>query len=304
MKVINSLALCFTFFLVGCGGGGGSGQNKEIVLGEVYQEQAGDEFTTFTSTKFILAGGSSERNVISTVRRTLSLVDSIPSKYNYSRSTNGPFILAMSTREGLLRGLNYGRMSGGTIINDDLTNFKNIEYSNRTGSGYSENVFVGDKFSTHANETLFSSISGDEVGYEIRSSSFTVLKEEQLTVPAGVFNAVKFRYNVDKITSINDSIDTTFMQGYMWRDIENGFMLKSEVTNATMIRGDLDLTVKFSGETVLKSYSLAEGSSAKRNEAGMVRANQSGLNVNPSEVFDQINANLELNAKEIFEEKK
>ena len=299
MKKTKNLALLFPFLLAGCGGGGGG--NKEIVLSEAYQERAGDVFTTFTTTKFTLRGESSELNV--TDVKTYAIVDSIPAKYNYSQSSNGPFILETSTDDGFLDGLRYSRMSGGSIIDDDLSNFTNIEYSNRIGGEDPENVFVGDKFSFHANETLFSSISGDEVGYEITSMDFTVLQEEQLSVPAGVFNAVKIRTDLDMTTSLNDIIITTALNGYMWIGTENGFMLKIEATDAVSTRGDQDLTVTFSAETVLQSYSLGEGSSVKRNKGGMVRVNQFGLNVNPNKIFNQIHANLKFNTKEILEKK-
>ena len=299
MKKTKNLALLFPFLLAGCGGGGGG--NKEIVLSKAYQEQAGDVFVTYTTMNFTRDGESSE--IDGTRVRNYSRVDSIPSKYNYSQSANGPFILETTSEDGFLDAFEYIDMLGTTIIDDDLSEFTNIEYSNSTGSRDPENVFIGDEFSFHGNETLFSSISGDEVGYEVSSSSITALNEEQLTVPSGVFNAVRFRYNIDITTSINDVIETVSGSGYMWYGTEDGFMLKLEVKNGTMTRDDLDLTVTFFAETVLQSYTLAGTENAKHHIVSAVRAKQFSLNLNPNEVFDQIHANLKFNTKEILEKK-
>ena len=85
---------------------------------------------------------------------------------------------------------------------------------------------------------------------------FTVLSEEVVTVPAGVFNAVKIGYSISETRSENNIIDTLSGTGYGWFDTTNGYMLKMTI-DGDMTLNEHDLTALFISETILQSYFIS-----------------------------------------------
>ena len=245
--------------LAGCGGSDGGSSSQILVLGESYDEKAGDIFTTsLTMSATYSNGQTAEFNSVSV--KKYSQVDEIPSKYNYSNAISGPYLLETTNEDGVLDGLEYMTLSGGSIIDDDLDYFTNVEYTSISGSGSGdpENIYIGDKFSFYKNATLFDSQTGIEAGYKIINMELTVLSEEIITVPAGEFNAVKIGYNISETRSENNIIDTLSCTGFGWFGTTNGYMLKMTL-DGDMTLNEYALTASFSSETILQSYFISPG---------------------------------------------
>jgi hypothetical protein len=255
------LPFLISFVLMGCSSS--DNQGEELVLGDGYDEKPGDVFTTSFALSAVLSNGQSLENS-STDVKTYTLVTAIPSKYGYSNAISGPYLLESTNEDGILDGLEYMTESGDFIIDDDMDYFTNIEYTTESGNEEPENIYIGDKFSFSQNSTLFDSQSGIDSGYEITSINFSVLKEEQVTVPAGSFNAVKIGYSISSTTSTNNIIDTISGTGYGWFDTTNGFMLKLIIENGNMSLGEQNVTATFSAETILQSYSIAQSNSINK----------------------------------------
>lgn len=243
--------------LTGCLGGGSSSDssNQEIVLGEGYDKKAGDVFTTSLTMDITFSNGqAAEINSISV--STYSQVNEIPSKYNYSNAISGPYLLETTNEDGVLDGLEYMTLSGGSIIDDDLDYYTNVEYTTQSGSDEPENIYIGDKFSFYQSSTLFNSQTGVEAGYKIINMEFSVISEEVVTVPAGVFNAVIIGYRVFETVSENNIINTSSWAGSGWFDITNGYMLKMTM-GGDMTLSEHNLTASFSAETILENYFIS-----------------------------------------------
>lgn len=250
-----SIPLLFAIVLTGCFGSGGDSASQILVLGEGYDEKAGDIFTTsLTMSATYSNGQTAEFNSVSV--KAYSQVDEIPSKYNYSNAISGPYLLETTNEDGVLDGLEYMTLSGGSIIDDDLDYFTNVEYTSESGSEDPENIYIGDKFSFYKNATLFNSQTGIEAGYKIINMEFTVLSEVIITVPAGEFNAVKIGYSISETRSENNIIDTLSGTGFGWFDTTNGYMLKMTL-DGDMTLNEYALTASFSSETILQSYFIS-----------------------------------------------
>ena len=244
-----------SLILSACGGGGGDSANQVLVLGEGYDEKAGDIFTT-TLTMDITYSNGQTASINSESVRTYSQVAEIPSKYNYSNAISGPYLLETTNEDGVLDGLEYMTLSGDSIIDDALDYYTSVEYTTESGSEEPENIYIGDKFSFFQNSTLFNSQTGVEAGYKIINMEFTVLSEEIITVPAGEFNAVKIGYSISETRSENNIIDTLSGTGFGWFDTTNGYMLKMTL-DGDMTLNEYALTASFSSETILQSYFIA-----------------------------------------------
>ena len=250
--LLTSLTL---LVLSSCGGGGGDSANQVLVLGEGYDEKAGDIFTTSLAMDITYSNGQTA-SINSESVRTYSQVAEIPSKYNYSNAISGPYLLETTNEDGVLDGLEYMTLSGDSIIDDALDYYTSVEYTTESGSEEPENIYIGDKFSFFQNSTLFNSQTGVEAGYKIINMEFTVLSEEVVTVPAGVFNAVKIGYSISETRSENNIIDTLTGTGYGWFDTTNGYMLKMTI-DGDMTLNEHDLTALFISETILQSYFIS-----------------------------------------------
>jgi len=125
-KIIFNILLLIASIslLTACGGGGGEAtadggdsDNQELVLGEGYDEKVGDIFTTSFTINAAYSNGQTAK--ISSVNiKTYSQVNEIPSKYGYSNSISGPYLLESTKEDGVLDGLEYMTNSGRSIIDD------------------------------------------------------------------------------------------------------------------------------------------------------------------------------------------
>ena len=263
MRVLPVLVICFVM-LIGCGGSSNNSESSDpvLVLGERYDEKPGDHFTESSTMNVTYSNGHNA--VINSIYESVySQVNEIPTKYNYSNTDTGPYLLEMEYDDGLLDGLNYNTLSGNSIINDDLDCFTNIDHMIRNGSDEPENYYLDEKYSFYENATLFDSNSGAEVGYEITNVELSVLSEEQVTVPAGVFNAVKIEFSLSSTTSENGILDTFTSTGNGWFDTTNGFMLKM-VLDVNMTLNEHGLTASGHSESVLQNYSLSSATNLNK----------------------------------------
>lgn len=262
MLVNKMRAICSAIFPVllvlsftGCGGSGSDTPSQILVLGEGYDEKAGDSFTTSLSMSATYSNGqTAEINSVSV--STYSQVDEIPAKYNYSNAVSGPYLLETTNKDGVLDELEYMTLSGEFIIEDELDYFTNVEYTTESGSDEPENIYIGDKFSFYQNSTMFNSQTGIEAGYKIVNMEFTVLSEEVIAVPSGEFNAAKIGYSISETWSENNIVDTLSATGYGWFDTANGYMLKM-TADGDMTLNEHALTATFSSEIILQSFFIS-----------------------------------------------
>jgi hypothetical protein len=260
-KMINSFiklkTIIFSLVIVlyGCGGSGSDSASPILVLGDTYDEKAGDIFTTTTTMNINYSDGQ-VANVTSVDVSTYSQVDAIPSNYNYSNAISGPYLLETKHDDGVLDGLEYMTLSGDTIIDDDLEFYRNVEYTTESGVEEPENIYIGDKFSLYRNAILFDTQTNVEAGYEITNMDFTVISQEMVSVPAGTFNAVKISFSSTATVSKNNNVDTVSGTGYGWFDSESGYMLKMTM-DADMTLGEQNISASITAETVLESYFIS-----------------------------------------------
>ncbi len=283
------LPVLFSIILSGCGGSGD--KEDELILGDLYDKKPGDVFTTSRTINLAYSNGQNAE-VSATGESTYSDISDIPSKYDYSNSNNGPYVLETFKIDDEPFQLFYMTESGDSIIDDDFEFFSSVEYRTESGKAKPENIYMGDEFSYNINSTLFDSQSGVEAGYEIQNIDFTVLKVEQLIVPAGSFNAVKIGYSFSSTTSENAVVNTMSETGYVWFDTTNGFLLKEE-KNGNMTLNELSLTATFSAETILQSYSISQNKSAKNSSAARAGKNSSLIDINPLFIYHNIKQNIQ-----------
>ncbi len=282
------LSVLFSIILSGCGGSSDtSEQGTEIVLGDGYDEKPGDVFTTSSTVNAVYSNGQTAE-IISTDVKTYTQVNEIPAKYGYSNSISGPYLLETTQEDGVLDGLEYMTQSGDFIIDDDLDYFSSIEFTTQSGSEEPENIHIGDQFSFIQNSTLFDSHSGVEAGFEITNIDFSVLKQEQVAVSAGSFNAVKISYSISSTKSENNIVDTSSGTGHGWFDTTNGFMLKLVINDGNMTLNEHNLTASFSAETVLQGYSISQNRSRKNSQINPVNKVSLFIGVKPYFIFQNL----------------
>ena len=259
-KNLSRLIVLLVYLLSGCGGSSSSGQGSEIVLGDGYDEKPGDVFTTSLALSATFSNGQSGQSN-STQVDTYSLVNTIPAKYGYSNSNNGPYLLETNNEDGVLDGLEYMTISGDFLIEDDLEFFSSTEFTTESGSEEPANIRIGDKFSFNRNSTLFGSQTGLEAGFQNVSINFSVLAEERISVPAGTFNAVKIGYETSLTESKNNIVDTLSGSGFGWFDTTNGFMLKLTL-DGNMTLGAQNVSATFTSESTLLGFSISQSRTA------------------------------------------
>jgi hypothetical protein len=275
--------------LSGCGSS--STQDTKIVLGDSYDEKPGDVFTTTSTVNADYSNGQIAE-ITSINVETYTQVSDIPEKYGYSNSNNGPFLLKTDQSDGEFDGLDYMTVLGEFIIEDDLDYFSSVEYTTQNGSENPEHIRIGDEFSSNQNSTLFDSKTGAEAGYNITNTNFVVIQEENITVPAGVFDAIKISYSFSSTKSENDIIDTSSGSGYGWFDTKNGFLLKLVIEAGDIVLGEHNVTASFSAETVLQNYSISNSNSVKKSRSYITASTTPYSGINPKIIFHNLNNSI------------
>jgi len=261
-KLNKYLVLVIIILLHSCGGSSGdndplftSGNGEKV--GEEYDEKPGDEFTYIVTTDFEFSTGLSTKNSYVDVS-TYSQLAEIPSKYNYSGSVSGPYLLETQVSDGELDRLVYNTLTGQELVNDSLDIYTSTDYSTRSGDEEEKEFRIDDHLSFTVNNTLFDSSTGEEIGYEITEEVFDVLLVETITIPAGTFEAVKIKGKITETRSESGVEDVFTADGYLWYDINSGFDLKTEATGSgslNILSKGLTATISINAE--LQSFSLA-----------------------------------------------
>lgn len=293
IEMINYLVKCtvvplsLVLALVGCGG---SDSGSEIVLGETYDEKPGDIFISSLVFDGTYSDGLTYKDTFVYVE-TYSQTSEIPSKYGYSNSIGGPYLLKMTNEGGVLDSLEYMTASGESIIDDDLEYYTNIEYRNSTGVEELENISIGDKFDFYENAMLFDSQTGSEIGYMITDMHLSILNTEMITVPAGEFSAVKVEYSISETTSKNSITDAYNGAGYLWVDVDNGNWLQM-IQEGDMTLNEYGLTVIFTAKQTLDSYYISPTVTSKNRVITNSKNTLSNLDLNTDILFQTLTRNI------------
>ena len=282
-----ALPLSLVLVIAGCGG---SDSDSEIVLGETYDEKPGDVFISSLVFDGAYSNGHTYKNNFVYVE-TYSLTSEIPSKYGYSNSIGGPYLLKTINEGGVLDSLEYKAASGESIIDDALDYYTNIEYRNSTGDEDPENVSIGDKFNFYENAVLFDSQTGSDIGYMITDINFSFLNAEMITVPAGEFSAVKIEYSISETTTKNSITDVYNGTGYLWLDVDNGNSLQL-IQEGDMTLNEYGLTVTFTAKRTLDSYYISPNEGAKNSAEAKIREVPSSINLNVAVIFNSVKKSI------------
>ena len=213
------------------------------------------------------------------------VTSTIPAKYAYSGAIAGPYTLNVQTKDCALDGFDYESSQGDNIIEDDLTTFKSGDAQTTTGTDEPKdlaNVVVGDQFSYSEDSTLFDSTTGQQVGKEVITLTLVVLSFEEITLPAGTYNAVKFDSDFKSSKTIGNITDTADVTGLVWVDVSQEFPLKLESSlNMTLNLVEPGLTAVATAEQLLTAYNPGPNSSVKlmsTNSSGSVFTSDSIIN--------------------------
>jgi hypothetical protein len=285
-KNLAALIVPLVCLLSGCGGSSSSGQGSVIVLGDGYDEKPGDVFTTSTAFSATFSNGESGQSNLTDVD-TYSLVNTIPAKYGFSNSNNGPYLLETNNEDGVLDNLEYMTISGDFLIDDDLEFFSSTEFTTESGSEEPANIRIGDKFNYIKNSTLFGSQTGLEEGFTNISINMSALAEERISVPAGTFNAVKVSYEASLTQSKNNIVDTNLGAGFGWFDTTNGFMLKVTL-DGNITLGEQNVSATYSTESILQSFSISQSRSTSDSGGARYSRKMSGSNIFPMRLIHSL----------------
>lgn len=196
------ITLCL--FISSCGGGSSSGDDDSttdsttiIDASQYYSQEESGDVVTYTRTTTINNGSPSTITLVSTFEQ----VDSIPADYSYSGS--GPFLQATIRANGATEPIGYifTTTDGDVIINDSGDYFTSIQYTTITGTDEPTQVVVGQTYPTTAEETLFRSSDGLNVGSRRTESVLTAVGIENITVSGADHEALRF----DVTSTITDT---------------------------------------------------------------------------------------------------
>jgi hypothetical protein len=203
--------------LFACGGGGGGGTSDtgtNIIYSSDYTNRDITKVYTF---KEIVVDTTDGKNTQS--ENTISYsydqhVATIPSKYNYSGSISGPYTMETMELNDADKGFTYFSSSS-KIISDDSTVFTNIDSSSSTGV-IPPDWTVGTVYTESSTEDLFNSTSGLKVGTKTTEHTIKALGKENVTVPAGTFEAVKTQESSIKTITFVGGTETITTTCFSW----------------------------------------------------------------------------------------
>ncbi len=232
---LSALAL---IVLPACGGGGGGGTNdssSQTIYSSDYMTYDLSKVYTFQETEDTGSGDPTVTNVAYSYQQ----VDSIPSKYGYSGSIAGPYIMETISTDGGNTTVIYMN-SVETIINDDSSYFTSIDSSTFTGGSLPLDMVINKEYSFSSTEDLFISDSslgtvGTKVGTKTTEWSTTALVVENVSVPAGTFEALKTAdSSIVTFTFDSGETQTTTSSGNTWFGKGTG-TVKKVSSNSTVI---------------------------------------------------------------------
>lgn len=255
--------------VIGCSSGGGGGESSSVSgcsSPDVtsYFDTPGD-ILSYRDTFDATYSNGSRATAVFEIKHNYGEVSSIPAKYSYSGDIAGPYTLNVKTEDCEIDGFVYESSLGDDIIDDDLTTFKTIDAQTKTGSSEPADIAsiaLGDEYTFSEDSALFDSGSGLQVGNEVSNGTLVVLSFEEVTVPAGTYNAVKISFNSSGSTTLDGITDTANATGFGWFSVDQGLLLKLDLT-LDLTLTESGLTANATSERVLTGYDSAIGKSAQ-----------------------------------------
>lgn len=227
--LMSALVWATLFACGGGGGGGGTGDaESEIIHSNDYTNRDTTKVYTYSETVVDTTGEVDTQSEY-TISYSYAHVAAIPSKYNYSGTISGPYLVEIMELNGADTVLTY-LSSSSIIISDDSTVFTNIQSSASMGD-IPADWTVGTEYSKSITEDLFSSANGLKVGTKTTEYTLKALGKEDVTVPAGTFEAVKTQESSTitiEVVGVTEIISSTW---FLWYGKDVGFVKK--VSNTT-----------------------------------------------------------------------
>jgi hypothetical protein len=243
-KYAFCLSALLGIILFACGGGGGGGggggtgnSDSQATYSLDYMTYNPSKVYSFQETE---DDGSGDPRVTD-VTYSYQQVDSIPTKYGYSGTIAGPYTLETISTDGGNNTVIY-MDSAETIISDDSSFFTSIDSSTSTGGSLPPDMVINKTYSFSSTEDLFNSdpISdtwalGEKIGSKKTDWSTRVVGVENVTVPAGTFEALKTAdASTVTYTFDNGATQTTTSSGNTWFGKGTG-TVKKVSSNSTVI---------------------------------------------------------------------
>lgn len=219
--------------LFACGGGGGGGggtgeAESEIIHSNDYTNRDTTRVYTYSQTVVDTTGEEDIQDEY-TISYSYAQVATIPSGYGYSGLISGPYLVETMELNGADTVFTYFSSSS-IIISDDSAVFTNIDNSSSTND-IPADWTVGTVYSKSSAEVLFTSTDGLQVGTKTTEYTLQALGRENVTVPAGTFEAVKTRESSTITIEIDGETEIITSTWFLWYGKDVGFVKK--VSNTT-----------------------------------------------------------------------
>ncbi|MDT8274077.1 MAG: hypothetical protein RRA35_12875, partial [Desulfomonilia bacterium] len=226
--------------LFACSGNGSGSSDTEtaeytsfqgdVIRANDYTNRDVTKVYTFKETVVDSTGENSNQSE-NTIRYRYTHVANIPSKYSYSGSIPGPYIVETVELNGT--GIAFTYFSSlSIIISDDTMVYTNIDHSSSSGDMPSYWT-LGTVYSQTSTEDLFNSDSGIHVGIRSSEYTFEAIGIENITVPAGNFEAVKTQETSVITNNFVGGTEMITSTWFFWYGKNVGFVRK--VSNTTYV---------------------------------------------------------------------
>ena len=248
-----------------------------ITLVNNYQEKEGDSFTYNVIRLYNYSDGRNKQVKVNETQ-DYTKVDEIPEKYSYSNDIASPYLLETIKYNGKIAGYIYTSNSGETIISDDLSEYSSIDA--RT-ENYDKK---GNSYKYSAEETLFDSLSGEEVAYSKLNMTCKAISREDITMLSKTFSTVKTICDYQWEYFKNNEHNTMVGKLRTWKEINNGILIKSTFDGQiTLNEND---TVNFSKIITLENYNISKNANQKTTKRNTL------FRINKNKIFNSIQKDI------------
>jgi hypothetical protein len=205
-------------FACGGGGGGGSGTNDggaKTIYSPDYLSNDMSKTYTFTETEVDTLGGQQSPQTSTTMIYSYAQTPTIPPEYGYFGTIAGPYLMQTLKTDGTTTRISYLSSSGNDIIIDDLVTYTSSEPVHTTLTGNIPSDWTaGEEYSQSSIEDLLNSVPnqgtfGARVGVRKIDYAIKALGVENVTVTAGIFEALKTLETSTIIITSNDGTQKT-----------------------------------------------------------------------------------------------
>jgi hypothetical protein len=248
------LSTLIGIILFACGSSGtGDTGSTSYNASDYFNKDQNKTYTYSVSTD--LTNGQQQASKTETWVYSYGQTSTIPSKYSYSDTIAGPYIIETLSMDNTIRTTTYISSSGTQIISDDSGIYTTIDngHSTFTGNMPSE-IAIGGKYTLSSMEDLLNSDPNQgTVGGNIGTKNTTehtinILAAENITVTAGSFETLKTQDTSTTIITTSSGTKTIKSSSSAWYG--KGIGLVKTVSNNTYTTSDGTLTSSVTSELI------------------------------------------------------